>query len=725
MSASAHARLPLERAGAIVQPGRNCWRVDRADRFACLQDAADYFRLVRQAILEARDSVFIVGWDFASTVDLAPDLETGEPTRIDKVLAFASKRRPGLRVFILTWDYGAVYTLEREPLTRWRMGWRTPRRVRLGFDDHHPVGASHHQKFVVVDDQLAFCGGIDLTSHRWDTPIHRLEEPARKTIMGLPYGPYHEVQAMTNGPVAAAFGVLARERWRALGVEHLPAPSPSRVDLWPSSVQPDLTDVDVAIARTVPPSGNDPAIRECEALFHDSIARAERFIYIENQYFTDEALTESLARRLREPHGPEVIVVVPKECFGWLERQSMGAFRDIAFRHLADADRFTRLRLVYPLASRQKNVPTFVHSKVMIVDDELVRIGSANFASRSMGMDTECDVAVEAAGDPRVRAGIRRIRDRLLAEHLAMAAESVSPAIAGAGSLRALIDAHQHHDRTLAPVEPVTDEVTASSTLRSTLDPGEPLGFGPTIAQLVPPIEERGGRSPRRLWILPAIAIVAVAASSPAVTSRPEFEVVRDALQGTSGLPAALWIGASTFIVAGTLLVPLELLTIAAALAFGADRGGTAAAIGWLVLALIGYGAGRLIGASGVGRWISRRSYRSVRQLGAHGVIGVMVLRLSSVASSGAINLLCGAGRVPCAPYLAGTVIAMVPAILALSLLGGALRATLLNPSLSRAATTAGLAVALIAIAGVIRMFLLIRQFAPSMASHRGRAEFG
>ena len=63
------------------------------------------------------------------------------------------------------------------------------------------------------------------------------------------------------------------------------------------------------------------------------------------------------------------------------------------------ADTYGRLRLVYPAASRAQDVPTFIHSKVMIVDDELVRIGSANFSRRSMGVDTECDLAVEAGGD--------------------------------------------------------------------------------------------------------------------------------------------------------------------------------------------------------------------------------------------------------------------------------------------------------------------------------------
>ncbi len=166
--------------------------------------------------------------------------------------------------------------------------------MRFGFDDRHPVGGSHHQKVVVVDDQLAFCGGIDLTSHRWDTCAHRVEEPARISFGGKPYGPYHELQAMVAGPVAASLGQLSRDRWRALGEERLPPVRPSDEDLWPDEVTPDLIDVDVAIARTVPASDTQPAVRECETLFLDSIAAAERSIYVESQYFTNEALAAAL-----------------------------------------------------------------------------------------------------------------------------------------------------------------------------------------------------------------------------------------------------------------------------------------------------------------------------------------------------------------------------------------------------------------------------------------------
>jgi phospholipase D1/2 len=710
----------------IIRPERNCWRVERAHKFYCVQDAADYFRRVRRALLDARDTVFVVGWDFASTIDLDPGADDSEaPTRLDALLAFVTKRRPSLRCSILTWDYGSVYTLEREPLTRWRLRWHAPRHVRLGFDDHHPVGASHHQKVIVVDDQLAFCGSIDLTSHRWDETAHRVEEPARKTVLGLAYGPYHELQAMMTGPVAAAFGELARDRWRALGYDKLPPIKPSDTDLWPRDLTPDITDVDVAIVRTVPPSETRPGIRECETLFRDSIALAQRTLYIENQYVTDEALSEALAARLQEPHGPEVVMVVPKECHGWLERQSMGAFRDVIFDRLRNADRHDRLRLMYPVASREKDLPTFIHSKAMIVDDELLRIGSANFARRSMGMDTEADVAVEAGGDPDVRAGIRRVRDRLLAEHLGIDAAEVCAALERNPSLCALIDSRQHADRTLVPVERVTEQATASETLRATLDPDEPIGFGATVQQLVPPVDATGHASPLRLWILPAIAILAAILSSSVVSARPELRSIRDALADTATLHPAIWIGTGAFVAGGLLLVPIELLTIASAVAFGAGRGALIATIASLSLAVIGYIAGRTIGAAGAARWISARSYRSVRQLGAHGIVGVIVLRLSSVAGTGAIHLLCGAGRVPVAAYLAGTMIGVTPAIIALSALGGLLRDLLLHPSIAKGLITIGGAVLILIIASVVRTLLLIRQFAPSVAGHRQGAEFG
>jgi len=175
----------------------------------------------------------------------------------------------------------------------------------------------------------------------------------------------------------------------------------------------------------------------------------------------------------------------------------------------------------------------------------------------------------------------------------------------------------------------------------------------------------------------------------------------------------------------GSLLVPLELLAIAAGVMLGARDGSLVALCGSLVLSAVGYAAGRAVGPSVAARWMSRRSYRSARQLGGRGVLGIVVLRLASVASAGSIHLLCGAGRVPFMIFMVGTLVGLAPAMFALVGLGTLVRRALLHPSLENVAIIGGAALLLGAAAAVLRTFLLVRQFSPSVSGQRHRAEFG
>jgi phospholipase D1/2 len=194
-----------------------------------------------------------------------------------------------------------------------------------------------------------------------------------------------------------------------------------------------------------------------------------------------------------------------------VEQSTMCALRDQALLPVLAADRHRRLRVVYPAASRARNVATFIHSKVMIVDDRLVRIGSANFSRRSMGVDSECDVAAEAANDEQ-RASIRHIRDRLLGEQLGMAAADVAAEIDRLGSLRALIDARADEDRTLLPIDMSNPAEPPSEIVKAAADPDEAIMLDVTTAfssmtTSVPPVgrPHRLPRSLRRTW-LPALA---------------------------------------------------------------------------------------------------------------------------------------------------------------------------------------------------------------------------
>jgi uncharacterized membrane protein YdjX (TVP38/TMEM64 family) len=380
------------------------------------------------------------------------------------------------------------------------------------------------------------------------------------------------------------------------------------------------------------------------------------------------------------------------------------------------ADTYKRLRLVYPAASRSRDVATFVHSKVMVVDDTLARIGSANFSHRSMGMDTECDLAAEAGDGPEARAGVRRVRDRLLAEHLDLPVDDVARGIERAGSMGGFIDTRQTADHTLVRLDLSQEIGSPPAVLHAAADPDEPAAFGSAVETLVPAFDATSAHNPLRLWILPVVTL----AAALAIAFRSSHT-----LDSMAITPSSLWVGAALFVVAGLLLVPLELLAVVAGVCFGALRGGVVAMIGSLAAAVIGYAAGRMIGAEGLTRWISRQSYRSVRQVSARGAGGVAALRLSSIASAGSIHLLCGAGRVPFVSYLAGTIIGSIPVVAALCWLGGLLRQTLLYPSPSTGLATVGAAVLLFVLVSVLRTLLLIRQFAPAVSSQRDRSEFG
>lgn len=713
----------------VVEPGRNCWRVERASRFRCVQDADLYFRLVREALLAAKRSVFVLGWDIYGEVDLAPGgVDDGAPTKLAALLDHVVQHNPSLEVFVLVWDYAALYALERDPASRVRLGWRTHERVRFRFDDLHPLAASHHQKVVVVDDALAFSGGLDLTSHRWDTPEHHAVHPERLGATGEPYTPFHDVQALVEGPAAIALGELARARWRALGETRLPAVEPARESAWPPDLVPDLVDVDVALTRTEPRFRRREAVRECEALFFDQIAAASRTIYIENQYFTNARLAEALARRLRERDGPEVIVVGPRECSGWLEQKTMGALRRVALEKLVHADAHGRLRLLQPVASKAADVTTFVHSKILVVDDEHLRIGSANLSNRSMGFDTECDVVALARGDVEKRACIARVRDRLVGEHLGVDGDAVARTVERTGSLGRAIDGLARGDRTLVPISLEScDTAPPPAAIARIADPAEPMRVTRAVERLWPHIEAEDERSRASALALPLVSIAALgylvyASSIPTGSSwRDVRELVALAPQTTSYLPGFF----AALVLAGLFFVPISLTWLTPVVLFGPLRGGAMALVATAASATLGYGAGRALGPSRLTALLGRPARRVANALIGRGVVSVAIVRLVSLFSATSGHLVCGAAAVRPREYALGTALGLAPAFVASVALGAALRGVVHSPGPWRIALTALGASAFAVFVLRLRRTILMRQHTAADAEQRDRARFG
>src|SRR5690606_27984107 len=145
--------------------------------------------------------------------------DDGLPEQLAPFLTELVGRRPELKIHILLWDYSMLFAFSREPLPQVKLAWKTPEQISVCLDDVLPVGASHHTKIVVIDEAVAFCGGLDLTIRRWDTPAHAMENAARTDPAGEPYRPFHDVQMMVDGEAAKALGELARGRWRDAACE--------------------------------------------------------------------------------------------------------------------------------------------------------------------------------------------------------------------------------------------------------------------------------------------------------------------------------------------------------------------------------------------------------------------------------------------------------------------------------------------------------------------------
>jgi len=469
------------------------WRYVMANRAHLCIDAADYFAIMRRAMFRARQRIFLIGWDFDSRIMLPAGRRWWQkgrkyrfPARLGSYILWLVKKHPQIEVRLLKWNFALVKYLFRGTMLFDLMRWVVRKQIDFKFDSAHPVGCSHHQKIVVLDDVMAACGGIDMTTDRWDTSEHLPKDPRRRRPGGRLYDPWHDVTMVMEGDVAVALGELGRERWQLAGGEKMEPCKPQPASPWPEDLDADFRNVEIGIARTSARYEDTPQICEIEQLFIEQIRRARHFIYAETQYFASRAIAEVICERLCEPDPPEFVIVNPLTADGWLEQIAMDSARVELVETLQEADRQGRFHIYHPVAS--DGTPIYVHAKLMIVDDEILRVGSANMNNRSMGLDSECDVFIDAArpANGHVVPTIRRLRLRLLAEHCGAEQEEVEAGIETHGSMAAMIDSLSMSGKRLErlPLKHLSEAERALGT-SGVLDPERP-------GEMFEPIETRG-----------------------------------------------------------------------------------------------------------------------------------------------------------------------------------------------------------------------------------------
>jgi len=700
---------------AILTPGKNCWRVEHADRVSMLVDGADYFHAFRECAKNAERSILIIGWDIDGSFRLEREsVDDGLPVSLRDFLDTLASRREQLQIHVLDWDFSMIFAADREWLPAYKLDWTTHERLHFYLDDHYPAGASHHQKIVVIDDRVAFAGGLDFALGRWDTPEHRADDGRRRDTDGPVPQPYHDVQLMVGGTIAGGLGELARERWFTATGQQLDAPELDGVfDPWPEAISPDLVDVAVGIARTVPQYEHQQEVREIEQLLIDAIAAAQETIYIENQYFTSHSIGDALAKRLAEDQCPEIIVILPQQTVGWLSQNTMDVLRERLLKRLQETDRNHRLRAYCPHVPGLGEQCINVHAKILIIDDGLLRIGSSNFNNRSMGLDTECDLVIEAGGETRIREKIAAMRNRLLGEHLDASAADVAGALEQHHSIIRAIDALRGSERTLRPFEfHVTDELDAVVPESRIADPGSPIDADQLARQIVAEEEKTPAR--HTLFTLASVLIVALLlAAGWRWTPLGEW-IDLDAVIGRLDDLRCDWIAPLAvviiYIVAGLVLFPVTLLIIATGVTFGAVHGFAYGLLAAEASALVNFAIGHLLGRNTIrnlsDRWISRISQRLARQ----GLLAIITLRVIPVAPFGVINLVAGATHIRLRDFALGTLLGLAPGTLALTVFSGQVVAAISAPGTVRVVSLLLLALLIAAVTWWLSRWLLRRQ---------------
>jgi len=710
---------------SVFHQKHNCWRIESATRLSFLIDGAAYFRALREAAVTAQRRIMILGWDFDSRTRMLGGREPdGYPDQIGAFLHALLLRQPRLEIYLLMWDFHMLYFAQRE----WWLPTRLLAHRRLHFqkDDVHPVGAAHHQKLVVIDDRLAFCGGIDLAQCRWDTPEHRPDHPQRRSEPnGEPCRPFHDVQALVEGSVAAALGELASDRWREATDKTLPPVPNHSLDCrpqWPVSVAPNIENVHVAITRTQPQFEEHVGVKEVEQLYLDSIRTAARFIYVETQYLTSRRVAAALTQRLQEQQGPEIIIILHPNSDGWLEQHTMDVLRARILKQLRSSDRFQRLGLYYPYIPGMGNSCLNVHAKVCIIDDTFARVGSANLSDRSMGFDTECDLAVEAEGRQDVEQGIRLFRHRLMAEHLGMDICDVAQQEKEKRSVLALLEGSRRQEdvRTLKPFDTQTDpEGDEWVPEADFLDPNRPYE-----EQLVP---QELRKPAHRQYIAGAISLLILLALAAAWQWTPlanwlDIPRVVDHLQALGHNQWTPLLMLTGFLIGGVLVVPVTALIAITVLAFGPVFGFVYSLLGMTASALVTFWIGRIVGQKALNRWSGPRFRNVSRQLTNKGVLAVIAIRILPIAPFSIINAVAGASHIRMRDYFLGTVIGEIPGLLGLAIFVDQITDTIRHPGPGGVFVLSAMALGMVAGAMLFRRWLSQRD--NSRPNERGRSSY-
>jgi phospholipase D1/2 len=490
----------------ILEIPRNAFVEAEATQSGLLIDARNYYRTLYRALEQAEHYAIITGWQFESGIRLLRGHDAESATRPVKLLEFLTalcEERPELRIYVLAWDFSLVYAHDREPKQKEKFSAAHPR-IHFVWDAHPSIGGSHHQKFVVVDGAVGFVGGIDLCDARWDDCEHLAENTDRVNVVGDPCKPYHDVQACFVGEIVTPLVDVFVDRWLRATGERLQLVAPSRevrarfdVARLSDGNAEHIGAKHAALSRTQVDSRAEPElIGEILALFSDAISAAQRLIYIETQYFTSRSIAQVLTERMRNTRLPklDIVVLMPHGADTPMEKMALEDTQESVLHGLLETahDQGHAITLMYPALRNGdgSETATFIHSKILIIDDRLLMVGSPNCTERSVGLDTELAVSWEcSSADDALGGCIRSIRSKLLAEHSGLPASEFAAKSGLCEKLEALLERGDTRLRR----RPLVEAGMLEPLFAAVFDPGDSTLTNAVLTDAEPQANEASG----------------------------------------------------------------------------------------------------------------------------------------------------------------------------------------------------------------------------------------
>ncbi|GAC16246.1 VTT domain-containing protein [Aliiglaciecola lipolytica] len=687
----------MDAANTILQNDEVYTLKSTARYAAPVVDCANYYRALHEAIEKAQRSIFIVGWDIDSRVRLLRGEEEKAselPSVISELINLKASENPDLRVYLLRWDSSLAFFGMREIWAKEVWDEKTPENVHTVLDGSIPMGGSQHQKIVIIDDELAFSGGMDVAVHRWDTREHRLVEPERDDGDGS-YGPFHDVQVAVSGPIVKELSKLVRWRWNRLVdetqqiTESTEQRHPDNTDqlpnCWPQSVKPLLENIDCAVSQTIPFMDDVEPVQEVRKMLLALIEQAEEFIYIENQFANRGEIAEALNRRLKACPKLRVLIVSSYQPKGTMETEAYWAGRIDFKRILENGIEDERVLVAYSGSTNKEGVEgqKRVHAKVMVIDDAYFVIGSSNLSNRSMSLDTECDLTFVASTEKH-REQIAWFRNDLISEHAGWSVEDVQSFIDGENTFKQLTQCKEKYAYCLHEAD---DKIFTDQSLQQLLTP-----IGDPQEPIVPSIPLFNGKrlsipnpSKRGLVITATIVIIALLVGGGYLLSQNVDWMSKDHLQALleslRDSPWAIIAVCGIYIIAGILFFPVTVLSLAVAMVFGAVWGVIYGMAGVMASTAVLFFFGHLIGDKGLRSFIGPKINKIDKKFAENGIFGVAVIRMIPIAPFSLVNLVAGISSIKLVYFLAGTFLGMLPPMIIKGVVGGSIADIIRDPT--------------------------------------------